>query len=279
MVIGPFSFSSPPSRYVCLPAVRIHYRVLGAGEPLVLLHGLGSAGSDWFPVTPGLAPYYRLILVDLRGHGQSSLARDYSIAAMAGDVEAVLDAEGIGRAHVLGLSLGGCVALQLAIAAPARVKRLVLVNTFARLRHEGLWRRRLARVRYAALGTMDDLARLVAGSLFGDPAAQALAFDRLRRNDLGAIRRCMMAVARFDVRGELSRVVAPTLVLIGDRDRTVPRRCADELMTGIPQARLQVIPDAGHALPHEQPAAFAQAVLAFLATTAEARQATVQPAG
>ncbi|MCS7039532.1 MAG: alpha/beta fold hydrolase [Anaerolineae bacterium] len=278
-MIGPFSFYSPPSRYARVSDVRIHYRVLGAGEPLVMLHGLGSAGSDWFPVTPGLAPYYRLVLVDLRGHGQSSLARDYSIAAMARDVKAVLDAEGIGQTHVLGLSLGGCVALQLAIAAPARVMGLVLVNTFARLRHEGMWRRRLARVRYAALGSMDDLARLVAGSLFGDPAAQALAFDRLRRNDLGAIRRCMMAVARFDVRRQLSQITAPTLVLIGDRDRTVPRRCADELAAGIPHARLQVIADAGHALPHEQPEAFTRAVLAFLAATSETRQATVEPAG
>jgi pimeloyl-ACP methyl ester carboxylesterase len=279
-VIGPFSFYSLPSRYIHLPDVRIHYRVLGAGEPLVMLHGLGSAGSDWFPVTPGLAPFYRLLLVDLRGHGQSSLARrSYSIAAMARDVEAVLDVEGIGQAYVLGLSLGGCVALQLTIAAPSRVRGLVLVNTFARLRHEGLWRRRLARVRYAALGTMDDLARLVAGSLFGDPVAQALAFDRLRRNDLGAIRRCMMAVARFDVRKQLPQITAPTLVLIGGRDRTVPRRCADELVSKLPHARLQVIPDAGHALPHEQPEAFTQAVRAFLAETREARQAQKQRAG
>ncbi len=264
-MVGPFSFYALPSRYVHLPDVRIHYRVMGEGKPLVLLHGLGSAGSDWFPVTPGLAPFYRLILIDLRGHGQSSLASTgYRIEAMAQDVMAVLEAEGIARVHVLGLSLGGCVSLQLALAAPERVERLVLVNTFARLRHQGMWRRRLARLRRATLGTMDDLARLVAQSLFDDPVAQMQAWDRLRRNDLGVIRRCMMAVARFDVREQLPRLTAPTLVLIGDRDRTVPRLCADELVAGLPCARLQVIPGAGHALPYEQPQAFTAAVRAFL---------------
>ena len=108
---------------------------------MVLLHGLSSSGADWFPITPGLASQYRLLLLDMRGHGQSSLAADgdYSIRHMAADVGAVLDYFCIEQAHVLGLSLGGCVALQFAVDNPDRTRRLVLVNTFARLRNSGVY--------------------------------------------------------------------------------------------------------------------------------------------
>ena len=87
---------------------------------LVLLHGMGSCAMDWFPVSPALAGQYTLLLVDLRGHGQSSLParHDFHVASMAADVQGVLDAENASAAHVLGLSLGGCVALQLACDAP-----------------------------------------------------------------------------------------------------------------------------------------------------------------
>ncbi len=259
-----FSTIALPSRYLHLPDVRIHYREVGEGPPVVLLHGLGSSGSDWFPVAPFLAPDYRLLLVDLRGHGHSSLPRrGYSIAAMAGDVLAVLTTEGIERASLIGLSLGGCVALQTAVLAPDRVSGLVLVNTFAKLRHTGMRWGRVVRLR-RALGDADGLARLVAASLFDVPEVQALVYERLRHNDVGAIRRTMWAVARFDARRQLGQVTAPALVLAGDRDRTVPRLCADDLMAGLPSARLQLIPDAGHALPYDQPEAFVAAVRGFL---------------
>ncbi len=260
-----FSTLALPSRYLHLPDVRIHYRVVGEGPTVALLHGLGSSGSDWFPVTSYLAPHYRLLLIDLRGHGHSSLPRTgYSVAAMARDVQAVLAAEGIESAALIGLSLGGCVALQTAVTAPDLVAGLVLVNTFAKLRHSGMFGGRLVRLR-RALGDADGLARLVAASLFTDPEVQALVFERLRRNDVGAIRRTMLAVARFDVRSQLGKVTAPTLVLAGDRDRTVPRLCLSDLMAGLPAARLQVIADAGHALPYDQPDDFVAAVCSFLA--------------
>lgn len=264
-MLPPFSTIALPSRYLHLPDVRIHYRVMGEGPPVVLLHGLGSSGSDWFPVAPCLASDYRLLLIDLRGHGLSSLPRrGYSIARMAADVLAVLAAEGVEHAVLVGLSLGGCVALQTAIVAPDRVSGLVLVNTFARLRSAGMRRGRIVRLR-RALGGIDGLARLVAASLFDDPEVQALVFERMRRNDVGAIRRTMWAAARFDVRAYLGQITAPALVLVGDRDRTVPRLCANDLMAGLPTARLQTIPDAGHALPYDQPEVFVTAARSFLA--------------
>lgn len=264
-MLPPFTLHPPPSHYLHLPGVRIHYWLLGAGPPLVLLHGLGSSACDWFPVAPALAAHFRLLLIDLRGHGQSSLADSgYGVDRMATDVCQVMDSVGIARAHLLGLSLGGCVALQLACTAAQRLDHLILVNTFARLRHNGRLRQRLARLR-RALGAGDALARLVAASLFADPDIQAFAYERLRRNDIGVLRRIMLALARFDLRRQLPAVSVPTLVLIGDRDNTVPRRCAGDLLAGLPHARLHVIPDAGHALPYDQPDAFVQAVIPFLA--------------
>lgn len=228
---------------------------------------MSSSGADWFPITPGLASQYRLLLLDMRGHGQSSLATngDYAIRHMAADVGVVLDHFGIEQTHVLGLSLGGCVALQFAVDNPERTRRLVLVNTFARLRGSGAssLRSRLTRL-YAALRDMDRLAQYVGTSLFDDPEYQRITYERMRRNDLGAIRRTMLSILRFNVLAQLDRIQSPTLVLAGDRDKTVPRRCAYEMTTRIPNARFRTIADAGHALPYDQPEAFLASTLDFL---------------
>jgi aminoacrylate hydrolase len=182
---------------------------------------------------------------------------------MAAAAWSLLAALGIKAPHIIGLSLGGCVALQMTCQRPDAVGRLVLVNTFARLQSSGLRQSRLRRLRHA-FGDADGMARLVAGSLFSDPEIQAFAAERLRRNDMGVIRRTMVALARFDATSRLPAVTSPVLVLAGDRDRTVPFACAEALARGLPDARLIVIPDAGHALPYDQPDVFVGAVSQFL---------------
>lgn len=264
-----FEFAPPfdaPSRYLYLPDVRIHYRVIGEGAPLILLHGLGSSGADWYPLVRGLAAYFRLVLVDLRGFGSSSLARskDYSVASMATDVRQLMKALDISSAHVVGLSLGGCVALQLAATTPNQIDHLVLVNTFAKLRwgKDASLSRKIKRL--WAARNIDTLATFVANEHFKDPQLRALAKDRLRHNDLGVLHRTMWAITRFNLLPQLPAITSPTLILIGDRDRTVPRQCAEELLQAIPHAQLQVIADAGHALPYDQPQAFLEGLLTFL---------------
>jgi len=241
---------------------------MGTGPPLVLLHGLSSSSADWLPIAPLLAEQYQLLMVDMRGHGQSSLATDgdYTVARMAADLAVVLDVFEIPQAHLLGLSLGGCVALQFAVDNPDRVKRLVLVNTFARLRGAGTGslRRRLTRV-YAATRDMDRLALYVATSLFDDPEYQQMTYQRMRHNDLGAIRRTMIAILRFNILRQIHRIQSPALVMVGDRDKTVPHRCAIDLMARLPSAQMRVIADAGHALPYDQPQAFLATAIDFLA--------------
>ncbi len=257
-----------PAQYsLHLPDVRIHYRVYGEGTPLVMLHGLGSSGVDWFPVTPTLAARYRLILIDLRGHGLSSLSlsRDYRVERMAEDVLAVMDHLGLEQTAMLGLSLGGCVTLQAAILHPERLHKIILVNTFAKLRSASM-KDALSKMRRGviALQGAEKLAHYVSTSLFDDPEMRAFAEERLRHNDVKAILRSMLALSRMNLLPGLTKITAPTLVMIGDRDRTVPRRCAVDLLSGIPQAQLVEVNDAGHALPFDRPDEFIHQVIDFL---------------
>jgi pimeloyl-ACP methyl ester carboxylesterase len=237
---------------------------------VLLLHGLGSSSSDWSFQWPAFAPTFRLLAVDLRGHGRSRPGPGrVRIEALAEDVAALLAHLGEGPVHVLGLSLGGCVALALALRAPERVRSLVLINAFARLPRPGPRRaaRLLTRLALLAAAPMRVVAAHVARGLFPRPEQQALyeaAVASLSRTPRRAYFAAMRALAFFDAEGQLSAVRCPTLVVAGDRDFAVPRVAADRLARGIPGARLHVIADSGHASNIDQPEALNRAVLEFL---------------
>jgi 3-oxoadipate enol-lactonase len=242
----------------------------GDGAPIVLLHGLGSSSTDWTLQIPAFARHHRVLAVDLRGHGRSRPARAaLGIERHARDVADALAALGEQDAHVVGLSLGGCVGLALAGTEPARVRSLTLVNAFARLRPAGArGAARIAqRLGLVCVAPMTTVASHVAATLFPRPdqrpaylAAVRSLSATPRRTYLGS----MLALAGFDARSRLAAVRCPTLVVIGDRDRTVPRAAAEALCRGIPHARLLVVPDSGHATPYDQPDVFNRAVLEFL---------------
>jgi pimeloyl-ACP methyl ester carboxylesterase len=249
---------------------------------VVLLHGLGSSSADWKWQVPVLAERYPVLAVDLRAHGRSAPSAapgfpSMSVETMAGEVGALLARLGEPAAHVVGLSLGGCVALALALAEPARVRSLVLVNAFARLRPAG-WRgawRMLERMILLAVAPMPVIAARIAGSLFPGPEQGELrraAIASLARNDKRAYFAAVRALARFDVRARLEAIGCPTLVVVGQRDRTVPRASAELLRRRIPSAHLRVIPDSGHATPYDQPQVFNDLVLDFLARVEVGRE-------
>ena len=248
----------------------LHYDDRGAGAPLVLLHGLGSSAADWDLQVPAFAARYRLLLVDLRGHGRSPAGPALStVEQMAEDVAALLARLGLPPAHVVGLSLGGCAALALAARHPQRVRSLVLVNTFARLRAGGAQgAARLARRAWLfCTAPMPAVAAYVAAGLFPEPehaALRAEAVARLARNDKRPYLAAMLAVVRFDARRALASIRCPTLVMAGDRDTTVPRAAAQALRQGIAGARFAPIANSGHATPYDQPEVFNRVVLEFL---------------
>jgi 3-oxoadipate enol-lactonase len=257
------------------PTAPLHYTLAGhAGPPVVQLHGLGSSSADWPQQHAALAADYRLIAVDLPGHGRSPLpAGPLSIESMARDVAALLAGLTAEPAHVLGLSLGACVALRLALEAPDRVRSLTLVNPFARVQSSGPGDLARLALRMVLLGTapMDTVAAHVARRLFPWPEQRALyesAVSSLAATTRRAYFAVMKALARFDARGQVAAIRHPTLIVAGDRDTSVPLAAKVALAAAIPRARLLVVPGSGHATPHDQPVAFNRALLDFLAEQA-----------
>jgi 3-oxoadipate enol-lactonase len=222
-------------------------------------------------VLPLFDPAQRLLLVDLPGHGASPRLRGRtSVEGMATAVAALLDRLGEEPVHVVGLSLGGCVGLALALLAPARVRSLVLVSAFARLRPGGLAaaRRLITRLALVAVAPMPVVAAHVARGLFPRPEQRPLylaAVASLSRTSRGAYVGGLRALAGFDARGRLSAIRCPVLVVAGERDTTVPRDVQRALASGIPGAQFVVVPGSGHAAPYDQPDAFGRAVRPFLA--------------
>lgn len=188
---------------------------------------------------------------------------------MADDVAALLGALDAPPAHVVGLSLGGCVALGLALDHPARVRSLTLVNAFARLAPAGARGalRMLARLSLLACAPMSVVAAHVARGLFPRADQRELylaAVASLAGNSRRTYFASMLAVARFDVRSRLGQVRCPTLVVAGDRDATIPPAAKALLSRTIPGAELVIIADSGHATPGDQAERFNAALLAFV---------------
>jgi pimeloyl-ACP methyl ester carboxylesterase len=242
---------------------RIHWEVEGSGEvPVILLHGLGDSVEGWAAQRPALSEQCRLLLVDVRGHGDSALPADddYSIAAMAADVRAAADAAGFDRAHVVGISMGGGVAIELAVQAPELVASLVIVNATPTARLGG-WRGR------ALIGTRKLLARFLTPSqtasaaarrLFPDPDQEHLRQElvrRLGRNDPHAYRQSLFALAAWDRVDDAAQLSMPTLYVHSEHDYT-PLAWRQPFVDAMPDARLVQIDGAHHAVPMERPDEF-----------------------
>jgi pimeloyl-ACP methyl ester carboxylesterase len=286
----------PERQARCLPfgcvihlMMLLHHHVAGTGLPLVLLHGLGSSGGDWELQVPVFSRRYTVITPDLPGHGQSpgpSGRHPFTIWQVADDVAALIAqlacpgplmleegrdwALGAGPVHVLGLSLGGCVAVALAIRHPQLVRSLVLVNTFARFQPAGLRGagRMVRGLWLLATGPMPRLAAAAARDLFPKPEqrrfyeAAVTRLGRISKRNYWAATRAAIAL---DLRPQLAQIACPTLVIAGDRDLTVPRAAIDGLRRGISGAKLALVADSGHATPVDQTGIFNRLVLDFLA--------------
>jgi 3-oxoadipate enol-lactonase len=238
-------------------------------QTVLLLHGLGVNGSSWQLQIPALTGAgFRVLVPDAPGFGQTPYTGQAGIASTANLLAALLQKLDTGPVFVAGISMGGTHALQLALDAPQYIRRLALVNTFARL-DPGSWRGWLYfAFRFLLVHTMglQVQAQAVAKRMFPHPNQQELQqefIDQILQADPRGYRAAMRALARFDVRQRLLEIQAPTLVITGENDSTIPAANQQFLVQNIPGASQVVIPHAGHAVIAEQPEAFNQALLDF----------------
>ncbi len=243
-------------------------------QAVLLIHGLGSAGELWQRQFPDLtAAGFRPLAPDIRGFGQSSYPGHWGIPEVLADLKALLDALGIARAHVVGLSMGGVLAQQFALEYPERLDRLVLVSTFARLRPGSLreWLVSLFRLVQVFTVGPEAQAKTLPGEIFPeDEEARLMLQKHIRQADPRAYRAAMIALGPLDNSGRLGEIQAPTLVVTGLADTIVPQKNQAELAQKIPHSRWLRIPGAGHGLIATHIEAFNPALVAFLEGREEA---------
>lgn len=255
-------------------SVQIAWERHGSGEPLLMIHGLGYARWGWEPVLPGLAGRFDVIVFDNRGIGESDAPPGpYTVAEMAADAIQVLDEAGVERAHVVGTSLGGMVAQELALSWPGRVDRLVLAcTTPGGPRAHPMPQATVTLMAEAAtLEPVVALRRFVENALAPASVAahpelveQIMAHRLATTQDPAAWAAQATAGATFDAYDRLGRVTAPTLVQHGDEDVVVDPRNADVLAALLPDARVERFAGAGHLFFWEQPERFVASVSSFL---------------
>jgi 3-oxoadipate enol-lactonase len=251
--------------------VRIAWNAVGEGEPVLLIHGLGYARWGWEPVVEPLARRFRLLLFDNRGIGESEVPPGpYTARAMAEDAVAVLDEARVDTAHVIGTSLGGMVAQELALGWPDRVGRLVLAcTTPGGPGAYPLPERTLALMAEAPTLPQDVALRRFVENALAPGAPQELieriVVHRLAEppNPAGWAAQAA-AGAAFDAHDRIGAIAVPTLVLHGTADGVVDARNARLLGERIPNARVELFAGTGHLFFWERPERFVEIVGEFL---------------
>jgi 3-oxoadipate enol-lactonase len=253
--------------------VEIYYETWGRGEPLLLLPGLGADLRIWVCQRLVFGRRHRCIALDSRGAGRSGKPPGpYSLEAMAADAVAVLDAEGIDSAHILGYSMGSYAAQILGVRYPERVRSLILAGTACR--HHP-WRRELLAGWAATAGErgVHVMARQALPWLVGPRTVRRfglginLAWPLILSQPAPAFAAQVGALldASDEYCAALASITAPTLVVAGTEDRLTPPADAEQVAGAVPGARLALIPGAGHGLMLEAAPEFNLAVLGFLA--------------
>jgi 3-oxoadipate enol-lactonase len=259
---------------VNVQGISLYYEVHGSGYPLVLIRGLASNADHWYYQVPVLSLHYSLLVFDNRGIARSDIPNSpFTISTMADDTVGLMDALGIPKAHILGISMGGMIAQEIALKYPKRVNGLILACTHCGGDH--------------AIPPTPDIVRDLGESLFASTqeaaqkAIRCLFSDRTIQQNPDVVRRYaevskkfpakaqvltnqVKAIQGHDTWRDLIHIRNPTLVLAGSEDALIPAENSRILAERIPHARLQVIEGGGHQFLIEQPDQFNKAVLEFL---------------
>jgi 3-oxoadipate enol-lactonase len=250
---------------------RIYWDEQGAGAPILLIMGLGYPSAMWHRARPALSASYRTIALDNRGVGQSDVPPGpYSIALMASDAAAVLDAAGVPSAHVFGVSMGGMIAQEFALRYPERVQSLILGCTAAggpnakraepaaiEMLKARTWMSR-EQAAEAAVPFIYDAA--TPRHLIDEDIAQRHPWPTTPAGYLAQLQ----AILAWESFSRLPQITAPTLVVHGKVDRLVPPGNGELIAAHIPGAQLVLLERASHLFSTDQPEAAEKAVLEFL---------------
>ena len=268
----------PQSGTVQANGQQLYYEVHGDGPPLLLVMGIGYDSSLWtLAQVPALSTQFRVVLVDNRDAGRSSRAtHPYRIADMADDLAGLLDALGIQRSHLLGLSMGGMIAQEFALRHADRLDRLVLTGTGAAPARSAvdaiqIWRWIKANDATGKVFGEQQFVSLFSTAFLRNHQAVLDTAELLASNPYPmspeAYGRQADAYVHFDALDRLGAITAPTLVVVGEQDLLTPPWVARELADAIPGARFEVIVGAGssHVAPIERPDEFNRLVSNFLA--------------
>ena len=249
--------------------VEVNHVVEGDGAPLVLLNALGTNLGMWDDQAGPLAERFRIVRYDQRGHGDSPVPPGpYSMADLGADLIALLDRLELERVSLCGLSLGGMTAMWVASEVPDRIERLVLCCTSALLGPASDWQQRARTVRGLGVEAIADavLTRWFTPKFL---AARPPAVDRLdailRATPAEGYAGCCEAIRDMDLTDRLASITAPTLVIAGADDPATPPLHGQAIASTVPDARLEVIPDAAHLANVEQPEAVTERIVAHVA--------------
>lgn len=248
---------------------QLAHRIDGpVGAPaLVLLNSLGTTTDMWEPILGPLVEQFRIVRIDHRGHGLSAAApagAPCAVSDLADDVAEVLDRLELERVHLAGTSLGGMVAMWLAAHRPERVARLALLCTSAFLPPPERWHERAATVRADGMSAIVHpvVARWITPELAIRDAHLVDALQAMLVSvDAESYAQCCEAIATMDLRADLARIAAPTLVVAGAQDPAIPPEHGERIATGIVGAGLEILDPAAHIATYEQPGALAALLL------------------
>ena len=251
--------------------IEIYYEMMGQGDPLLLIHGLGSSSQDWEMQLPEFSSHFQVISIDLRGHGRSGKPPGpYSVPLLAEDTARLISELGLESVHILGISLGGMVAFQLTLDHPELVRSLVIVNSVPELIAHNFkdridyWKRLLI----VRLFGLEKMGQVLAERFFIEPKHKDLReifIQRWAENYKPSYLASLKAAFGWSVVGRLGEILAPTLVVGADGDyfSNAEKERYTRLM---PNAELVIVEDSRHALPAEKPAEFNRIIVDFLMT-------------
>jgi pimeloyl-ACP methyl ester carboxylesterase len=248
----------------------VHYEVFGRGRPVILLHGwLGSWGL-WQETMTFLGQYYRTYALDFWGFGESGKKRNtYQVQDFVSLVDQFMEKLGIVQAPLVGHSMGGTVSLSVAMRYPERVKKVIIIGSpivgsslAIPLKLAGY--RSIAFLLFHMFGAFRMAMRTVSPLICRDPRFPAMMDRDLSKTTLESFLVSIASLRRTDLRLRLCEIEVPVMGMFGDRDNIVSPRQGQTLQQGLPSARVERYPKAGHFIMLDEPAVFSQALKAYL---------------